>query len=360
MVLLEKIEDPQIYKYFIKPDKNDFAFSFYKKAQESFWVEEEIDSELKKDLVHWNTLDSKIKHLIIHQIAFFLIGDGIVNKTISENIDCRIQDRQIQLWYNFQKMMEDIHNIVYFKLCDTYITDPDEKNKILSAVENYPILEKKINWLNKWLAYNEFHQLSENTLNLLRNSVPKDSELWLKMSLEKPSLAHQILINLIMEGLFFQGSFCIIFWINHQYGKLPGLTKANEWISRDEGLHTKFGITLYNTKINHRLTQDQVHQIMDEAVNIEIEFMSEALPESLLNMNINLMSEYIKFIADKILLDLKYEKKYFVNNPFKFMEKQSISVRMSDFFIDQNVSDYGHHSAGLDVEDFALDLSDDF
>lgn len=366
-IQLEPLEDPIYYRFFINPDDSNPVFKAYKRAKEIYWVEEEINSELKKDTSQWETLDPKIQHLILHQVAFFLIGDGRVNQTIFEHLDSRITDREVQVWYNFQKMMEDIHNIVYVKLADTYVKDPRERRKIFNAVENYPIINKKINWLKNWLGEgNDIHRLDNETVKTMRDlkkfylkfnklanaKTPEHfQKLFDKLDESKPLLARQILINLIMEGLFFQGSFCIIFWINHQYGKLPGLTKANEFISRDEGMHTDFGIGLYNKKIKNRLSQTTVHQIMNEAVEMEIEFMNEALPVGLLNMNINLMSEYIKFVADKLLTDLQYEKMYFTKNPFGFMDKQSVSIRISDFFIDQNVSEYGHHAAGTNSDD---------
>ena len=156
----ESLEDSSNFRFFINPDDSNPIFKAYKKAKEIYWVEEEIDSELKKDTIQWPTIDPKIQHLIIHQVAFFLIGDGRVNQTISEHLNSRIVDREIQVWYNFQIMMEDIHNIVYVKLADTYVTDPRERKKIFNAVENFPIIKKKINWLKKWLGEgNDMHTL---------------------------------------------------------------------------------------------------------------------------------------------------------------------------------------------------------
>jgi len=378
----EPLEDPQLYRLFTEPDTNNPIYKAYKTAQEAFWTDEEVDGTLKIDAVQWPTIEPKIQHLVVHQVTFFLIGDGRVNQTISEHIDSRITDREVLVWYNYQKMMEDIHNVVYVKLVDTYITDPKERNKAFNAVNSYPIIGKKINWLKKWLGEgNDLHRLEDETVQTLKDlkqlyhqfselsskftgnsaEVPqKFRNLFGKLDDPKPLLARQILINIIMEGLFFQGSFCIIFWINHQYGKLPGLTKANESISRDEGMHTDFGIGLYNKKIVNRLPQTLIHQIFNEAVELEIEFMAEALPNGLLNMNIVLMSKYIKFVADKLLSDLKYEKIYQTKNPFDFMEKQSISVRIGDFFMDPNITEYRHHSAGTTTEDKELCFGDEF
>lgn len=390
----EPLEDINNYRLFINPNKENNIFKFYKEAQSTFWVEEEIESELNKDSLVWPLVDSKIQNLIKHQIAFFLIGDGKVNQTISDHIDSRITDREVLLWYNYQKMMEDIHNIVYVKLADTYITNSVEKKKIFDAVENYPIIKKKINWLAKWLEegndirtseenikgikqlaeqavlyqnicstviknYSDNKEMS-NIVNIINKNTKEMQNVINKINKPKPLLARQILINIIMEGLFFQGSFCIIFWYGHYFGNLPGLTKANEFISRDEGLHTRFGIYLYKYKILNKLSQKLVWEIFDEAVNLEIEFMAEALPSDLLGMNLILISQYIKFVADRLLIELGYEKKYNVENPFGFMNKQSISVRVSDFFIDNNVSEYAHFISGSTASDQTLNFTEDF
>lgn len=379
----EPLEDPKQYRYFINPDQKNLIFKAYKTAQENFWVEEDIDSELKKDSMQWKEVDPKIQDLIKHQVAFFLIGDGRVNQTISEHIDSRITDREVQTWYNFQKMMEDIHNITYVKLADTYIKDLNERKIIFNAVENYPVINRKINWIKKWLNEdNDVCKLSDDSIEALNelkslykdfkktatkhgfvNNNDKSSKiknLFRKLKQGKPQLAKQIFINLITEGLFFQGSFCLIFWCNHQHGILPGLTKSNEFISRDEGMHTDFGILLYMTRIKKRLTQQEAHQIMSEAVDIEIDFMSEALPSGLTNMNIELLTEYIKFVADTLLVNTGYEKLYNKKNPFKFMDKQSVSVRITDFFIDSSVSEYGIFASNTNYEDKELNFDDDF
>lgn len=362
MTRREALEDPKHYRLFINPDTNDSVYRMYKDARDSFWIDEEIDSELRKDGAQWAELDPKIQDLIIHQIAFFLIADGRVNQTISDSIESRITNREVLLWYNFQKMIEDIHNIVYVKLADTYIRSPAEKVRVFNAVESYPVIGKKIDWIKHWLGEdNDIHRLDDTTVRTLgklkqfctgvmeQSRVLRDSEpeldpeilaLWHRIDEPKPDLFKQIYINMIMEGLWFQGSFCIIFWVYHQYGKLPGLTKANEFISRDEGMHTLFGAKMLGM-MQYRLPQQTAHDIMREAVDLEIEFMGEALPTGLLNMNIDLMSQYLRYVADWLLGICKYEKLYYVSNPFSFMDKQSISVRMSDFFIDNNVSEYG-------------------
>ena len=381
--IIEPLEDPKNARLFIIADKQVPEFKAYLQAKENFWTEDEINASLKTDSAQIESLEQKILFLIKHQIAFFIIGDGKVNEIIECYLSSRITDREVQTWYNFQESMEDIHNLTYMKLFDTYVTEPNEREVILNAVDSYPIIGRKIDWLKKWLGDdNDIHKLNDPTIESikeLRNVYLKslefskgfvvDSEveipehlqtLFQKLDEPKPLLAKQILINLIMEGLFFSGSFCIIFWVNHTYGKLPGLTKANEFISRDEGMHTDFGIGLYNRRILNRLSQELVHEIMGEAVDLESEFMAEALPKGLLNMNANLMTQYIQYVADGLLSDLGYDKLYSVENPFDFMKKQSVSVRISDFFVDPNVSEYGNAFVGTNTEDQEVDFGEDF
>lgn len=386
--MTELIENPEEKRYTVFPIKDDPTWQAYKKAKEAFWVEEEIDSTLAKDREDWETLDPAIKHLVKYILAFFAVSDGVVNETLTEEIVNRINSREIKLWYNYQIMMEDIHNIVYSKLIDTYITVPSEKRKTFDAIEHFPSIRKKIGWVHRWLGKkNDVHKLDAETQESIRKlrdmyqvwtgvasmtlgfrgdpakhvSKPPDDlqVLFSKLDQPRPTLARQLLINTIMEGLFFSASFCVIFWINHHYHKLPGLVKANEAISRDEGMHTLFGAKLYN-RMKHRLPENEVHSIIAEAVEIESDFINEALPKGLLNMNAVMMKEYLQFVADQLLILLKYKPLFGSTNPFKFMEKQSMSVRIPDFFAIADVLEYGHHSAGMKPEDQTLSCNDDF
>jgi ribonucleoside-diphosphate reductase beta chain len=379
---MEHIEKPEEGRYTMFPIKRWDEWQAYKKAQKMFWVEEEIDTELAKDSRDWKTLDQPIRHFLEHILAFFAVSDGVVNETLTEEIISRIQVREIKLWYDFQIMMEDIHNIVYSKLIDTYIEDSDRKNQLFHALEHYPSIRQKIEWVQRWLGKNnEIHKLSqckrdalvklemaynqlqaiEKVINLSSSGVEDQSikELFTELHEPRPALARQILINVIMEGVFFSGSFCAIYWIYNTYGKLPGLSKANEFISRDEGMHTDFGIHIYRT-LTYKLSQKQVHKIIKEAVEIESDFIRDALPKGLLGMNANLMTMYIQFVADQLLLGLGYDKCFGAENPFTFMNKQSIGVRIGDFFTDGNISEYGHHAAGNTVDDQTLDFSENF
>lgn len=371
---MEELENPQNERLFIISDESNPVYKYYKLAQGSFWVEEEVDSELLKDISVWPGVDPKIQYLIKHQIAFFIIADGIVNKNISEYIESDITDREVQLWYNFQKMMEDIHNMVYVKLADNYIRDSEERKQMFNSIETFPAIKKKINWIKKWLGSNslkldpedleivrQFKNICIQNLELL-NSLNK-SEIKIskkikkfikKLDSPKTPLSRKIIANIIMEGLFFQSSFGFIFWYGHYFGDLPGLTKMNESISRDEGLHTEFGIYLYNHRIKHKLDPEIIYQMFREAVEVETEFILEGLNDGLIGMNSELMTQYIKFVADKLLTLLNLEKIYHVKNPFKFMEKQSVSVRITDFFQDNNVSEYGKSSSGTNSDDLEL------
>ncbi len=362
---MEQIENVENGRYTVLPIKDEASWNSYKKAQELFWVDEEVEKLLVKDAEDWKTLDSGIQHLIKYILAFFAISDGIVNENLTEEIVSRIAIREIKMWYDFQIMMEDIHNTVYSKLIDAYITDPVEKHRTFNAIENFPSIKNKINWVRRWLGNkNDLHKLQPESMKCLRElrrapiSEPM-LELFEKMEVPQPDLARQILINAIMEGVFFSGSFCAIFWIYHHYHKLPGLSKANEYISRDEGMHTEFAIGLYRYKLQFKVPQVEVHKIMTEAVEIESEFINESLPKDLINMNSQLMTQYIRFVADQLLQSLGYSRLYNVTNPFKFMEKQSMSVRMTDFFM-EDVTEYGIHNVGLKPADSELKFDEDF
>jgi ribonucleoside-diphosphate reductase beta chain len=372
------------HRYTVFPIREPEIYKAFKKAQELFWVDEEIDKTLVNDHEEWKTLDSGIQRLIKYVLAFFAVSDGIVNETLAGELSERVQIREIKLWYNYQAMIEDVHNVTYSKLIDTYITNPAEKERTFKAIENFPSIRKKIEWVHRWLgSKNDLAKLGEDSRyaiskleafykNAKRTAAlfsPDDDiededleEFFSRFRNSRPSLARQVLINTIMEGIFFSGSFAAIFWVYHHYNKLKGLSKANELISRDEGMHTQFGVNLYRDKMKYKLSEREVHDIIAEAVDIEAEFISEALPQDLVNMNSRLMTQYIQFVADQLLRSLGYSPLYGVSMPesLSFMTKQSISVRIPDFFIDQDVTEYGHHAAGLKPEEQTLDFSEDF
>jgi ribonucleotide reductase beta subunit family protein with ferritin-like domain len=379
----ELIEDGSIFRWSMFPIRDTTSWEkFYLKAQEQFWVHTEIDKELAKDKTQWDKLSPEIQKFILYVLAFFAVSDGKVGEIIEEEIMPRIKMREAMLWYNFKNMMEDIHNIVYAKLVETYVPDRVEQAKLLNSVDHYPVIKSKIGWINKWMGSqdNDLWELSVESRRAIQillsehavlreaitksGSIPQNNpevvNLQRKLGQSKPPLARVIFLEAILEGIFFSGSFCAIFWIYHQYGKLPGLTKANEFISRDEGMHTAYDIYLYNNHIQNRLPQRDAHEMISEAVSIESDFICEALPAGLPGMNADLMTQYIQFVADQLLVQMRYARIYNVGNPFDFMEKQSIGVRMSDFFVDGNVSEYGHFAAGTTAEDQQLDFGEDF
>lgn len=377
----EYVENHDIFRLSMFPIQSDDIWKLYKEVQEQFWVEEEIDKELAKDKKHWDELDPKIQKLVMHILAFFAVSDGLVGEIIENQILSRIEMREAKLWYNFKNMMEDIHNITYAKLVQTYIPNTEEFHKVLNAVESYPIIKQKINWIKRWIGDdNDTSNLGKETRDAIRLLLDEHDILCdtitragsiaqqpsaitaLRRKLQEPAvpLARIIFIEAVLEGIFFSGSFCVIFWIYHQFGKLPGLTKANEFISRDEGKHVMFDILFYNRYIKNKLKQDEAYDIISEAVEIEAAFINEAIPSGLPGMNSLLMTQYIKFVADQLLVQLHYERLFLVENPFDFMEKQSVSVRMSDFFMDGNVSEYGHHAAGTITGDNELDFGENF
>lgn len=377
----EFVENHDIFRLSMFPIKADDIWQLYKVVQEAFWVEEEIDKELAKDKKQWDELDEKTRKLIIHILAFFAVSDGLVGEIIEDEILSRLEMREAKLWYNFKNMMEDIHNITYAKLVQTYIPNTQEALATLDAVKTYPVIKQKINWIKRWIGEeNDLADLSPASRqaikilldehDILSDTITRSGSIYhqpqvitaLRRKLEQPktSLARIIFIEAILEGVFFSGSFCAIFWVFDQYGKLPGLTKANEFISRDEGTHVAFDVMFYNNYLEHKLTQDDAHDIVREAVEIEAEFIQTALPEGLPGMNYVLMTQYIQFVADQLLSQLHYEKIWNVENPFEFMNKQSVSVRMTDFFMDGNVSEYGHHASGTSADDKLLDFGEDF
>jgi ribonucleoside-diphosphate reductase subunit M2 len=378
----EFVESESEKRYTVFPLKDLTSWETYNKAVANFWIPEEINKSLTKDKADWDVLDDDIKHLVKYVLAFFAVSDGLVNEGISEKIMSRIQTKECKIWYGFQYMMEDIHGIVYSRIIDNYVTNKQEQEKLFNAIENFASIRMKVNWIKKHMgSSNELDDIPDEMKKTLKhlktvylenlklaekvsgtNIAIKDDlqNLFDKLDQPRPSLAKLVLINTIMEGVFFSASFAIIFWINHQYpGKLPGLVKANEFISRDEALHALFGVNLYK-RMKNKPSQKEVYQIFDEAVEIEFKCIEEALPNRLINMNGDLLKQYIKFVADGLLLLLGYSKLYNVENPFDFMMKQSCSYRSSDFFSVLDVSEYGQAYANTKTSDLDLVINDEF
>lgn len=359
----ERLEDPALESLAFSTTGKDAAImDLYEKSVASQWQPSAVMREIEKDNRDWETLNPDIQHFIKLTLAFFAVSDGAVNESLGKIIMERIKLPEAQLFYRFQAMMEDIHNITYNLLVETYIHDPKERHRMLNAAVEYPTVAEKVGWIRRWIgSQNPTVGLDDRSIVAIRKlydiynrgilaakairpgtQIPIDPDVGqLVQDLDgaMTPLATVILVNTITEGLFFSSSFCSIFWINHMYRKMPGLTKANEYISRDEGLHTEFGILMYR-RMQHKLSQEKVYEIMEEAVQIESRFVESSLPKGLLNMNVALMVQYVKFVADWLLLRLGYKKKYGTDNPFDFMTKQSVGMRMTDFFIDADVTEY--------------------
>ena len=306
------------------PVLNQEIHDLYKKQEACFWTVEEVD--LSKDRDDWERISKDDKKFVKGILAFFSAGDGIV----SDNIDCNFLDdidvKEVKKTYRFQSMMEDIHNEMYSVMIDTFITDPEDKKKTLDAMNTMPAIRKIINWVMKW------------------------------MKPEHNSYAHRLLGFILFEGLYFSGPFAGIFWLKKR-NLLPGLTFSNELISRDEGMHTDFGILLYN-KLKEKVPEEEVHSIFQEAVDIEKEFINESIPCALIGMNAGLMSQYIEYVADRLLVLLNYNKIYESKNPFDFME--DISIEGKTNFFEERVSQYSLSGVGGTEEDREFALDEDF
>ncbi|MBV8327369.1 ribonucleoside-diphosphate reductase small subunit [Chryseobacterium sp.] len=291
-------------RFVIFPIRHHDIWEFYKKAEASFWTTEEVD--LSPDMHDWqNKLSKDERYFIAHILAFFAASDGIVNENLSVNFIQEVQYPEARCFYGFQIMIENIHSEMYSLLIDTYIKDAKEKDHLLRAIETIPCVQKKAEWALRWM----------------------DSE----------SYAERLIAFAAVEGIFFSGSFCSIFWLKKR-GLMPGLAFSNELISRDEGLHADFACLLYTQHLENRLQEKIVRKIIADAVTIEKEFVTDALPVRLIGMNADLMCQYIEFVADRLLLALGYSKIWNASNPFDFMEL--ISLQGKTNFFERRVGEY--------------------
>jgi ribonucleoside-diphosphate reductase beta chain len=313
-------ENPNRFVLF--PIQNDEVWQYYKKSQASFWTAEEID--LSQDQKDWNNLNDNERHFIKHVLAFFAASDGIVNENLAVNFMQEVQMPEARCFYGFQIMMENIHSETYSLLIDTYIKDPKEKDYLFNALETVPAVQKKGEWALKWIN-------SEN-------------------------FAERLIAFAAVEGIFFSGSFCSIFWLKKR-GLMPGLTFSNELISRDEGLHCDFACLLYSY-LENKLPEARVQAIIRDAVTIEQEFVTDALPVSLIGMNAKTMSQYIEFVADRLLVSLGCAKIYNATNPFDFMEM--ISVQGKTNFFEKRVAEYQKAGVMSERNDNVFSLDEDF
>lgn len=291
-------------RFVLFPIKYHDIWEMYKTAEHSFWTAEEID--LVQDLTDWNDkLNDDEKHYIKNVLAFFAASDGIVNENLAENFLKEVQYAEAKSFYGFQIAMENVHSETYSLLIDTYIKDDKEKDHLFNAIDTVPSVKKKAEWALKWI--------------------------------ESDSFAERLIAFAAVEGIFFSGSFCSIFWLKKR-GLMPGLAFSNELISRDEGLHCEFACLLHNKYIQNKVNSDRITQIITEAVEIEKEFVTDSLPVSLIGMNAKLMQQYIEFVADYWLVALGCKKFYNAVNPFDFMDMLSLQNK-SNFF-EKRTSEY--------------------
>ena len=312
-------ENPNRFVLF--PIEHNDIWSFYKKSEASFWTAEEID--LHQDISDWeNRLNDDEKHFIKHVLAFFAASDGIVNENLAENMVNEVQYTEAKFFYGFQIMMENIHSETYSLLIDTYIKDAKEKDFLLNAIDNLDCVKKKADWALRWI--------------------------------ENATFAERLIAFAAVEGIFFSGSFCSIFWLKKR-GLMPGLSFSNELISRDEGMHCDFACLLYNNHILNKLPKETIAKIICDAVEIEKEFVSDAIPVRLIGMNADSMCQYIEFVADRLLVALGNERVYNAENPFPWMDL--ISLQGKTNFFEKRVGDYqkAGDMAEKDKQIFSLD-----
>lgn len=291
-------------RFVIFPIKHADIWEWYKKSEASFWTAEEID--LHQDLTDWKTkLNDDERYFIKHILAFFAASDGIVNENLAENFVNEVQYSEAKFFYGFQIMMENIHSETYSLLIDTYVKDEKEKNMLFQAIDNFPAIKKKADWALQWI--------------------------------DSPSFAERLIAFAAVEGIFFSGAFCSIYWLKKR-GIMPGLTFSNELISRDEGVHCDFAVHLHNNHLINKVPKERIRSIIVDALNIEREFITESLPVSLIGMNAKLMTQYLEFVTDRLLQELNCEKEYNVSNPFDFMDM--ISLQGKTNFFEKRVSEY--------------------
>jgi len=315
-------ENPNRFVLF--PIVHDDIWQFYKKCEASFWTAEEID--LSADLVDWDTkLNDNERHFIKHVLAFFAASDGIVNENLAENFVSEVQYTEAKFFYGFQIMMENIHSETYSLLIDTYIKDSKEKDYLFNAIDTLDCVKKKAEWALRWIDNGNF--------------------------------AERIVAFAAVEGIFFSGSFCSIFWLKKR-GLMPGLSFSNELISRDEGMHCDFACLLYNNHIEQPLAKETLEKMIRDAVDIEKEFVSDALPVNLIGMNSNMMCQYIEFVADRLLASLGNDKIYNAENPFPWMEL--ISLQGKTNFFEKRVGDYQKSGVMADRDKQVFTLDEDF
>ena len=317
---IEPILEPTNDRFVMFPVQYDDIWEMYKRQVDCFWRAEEVD--LSKDLLDWEKLNGEEKKFISMILAFFAGSDGIVLENLAIRFMGDVQISEARSFYGFQIAMENIHSEMYSLLIDTYIKDSEEKNKYFNAIENFPCIQQKADWSRKWIGDN------------------------------RSSFASRLIAFAAVEGIFFSSSFASIYWIKKR-GLMPGLTFSNELISRDEALHTEFAVLLYK-KLQKKLPKKRVHEIIQEATEIEKEFITEAIPCRMIGMNSTLMTQYIEFVADRLCVQLGYDKLYNSSNPFDFMELISVESKVN--FFERTNSEYALANKKIETDCFELKL----
>ena len=324
MAQLEPILEENKNRFVLFPIQHDDIWKAYKTQEASIWTAEELD--LSQDIYDWaEKLNDDERFFIKHILAFFAASDGIVNENLAENFVKEVQYTEAKFFYGFQIMMENIHSETYSLLIDTYIKDDKEKDYLFNALETFPPVKKKADWALNWIDNGNF--------------------------------AQRLVAFAAVEGIFFSGSFCSIFWLKKR-GLMPGLSFSNELISRDEGMHCDFACLLYNEHVVNKLPKETVTKIITDAVEIEKEFVTDAIPVSLIGMNATLMQQYIEFVADRLLSELGCEKVYKSENPFEFMEM--ISLQGKTNFFEKRVAEYQKSGVANGSESQVFKLDEDF
>ena len=304
MSAIEPILQENKDRFVIFPIKHQDIWEWYKKQEACIWTAEEID--LHTDLNDWNNkLNADEKYFIKHILAFFAASDGIVNENLAENFVSEVQYPEAKFFYGFQIMMENIHSETYSLLIDTYVKDEAEKHELFHAIETFPAIKEKAEWALKWISSDSF--------------------------------AERLIAFAAVEGIFFSGSFCSIYWLKKR-GLMPGLTFSNELISRDEGMHCDFAVHLHNNHLVNKVPKARITEILTNALDIERKFITESLPASLIGMNANLMTQYLEFVTDRLLVELGCDRVYNSSNPFDFMDM--ISLQGKTNFFEKRVGEY--------------------
>ncbi len=321
--VVEPILQENPNRFVLFPIQHDDIWAWYKKSEASIWTAEEID--LSEDLRDWEKLTDGERHFIKHVLAFFAASDGIVNENLAENFVSEVQYTEAKFFYGFQIMMENIHSETYSLLIDTYIKDDKEKDMLFNAIETLDCVKKKADWALRWI--------------------------------DNGSFAERLIAFAAVEGIFFSGSFCAIFWLKKR-GLMPGLTFSNELISRDEGMHCDFACDIYNNHIVNKLDKSVIETVIVDAVKIEQEFVTDSIPVKLIGMNSEMMCQYIEFVADRLLESLGNKKIYNVENPFPWMDM--ISLQGKTNFFEKRVGDYQKSGVMTDRDKQVFKLDEDF